>query len=125
MRALIAILPFVLALPAASAGPPGVPPAADQPKPYDDQVRPFLVRHCLECHGVEKPKGDLRLDRLSLDFADKASLERWRAVLRRVTAGEMPPKSKPRPPEKEVRALADWIRGQAQAAEAARRAAQG
>src|SRR5206468_2696223 len=32
---------------------------------YDDLVRPFLVRHCLECHGIEKPKGDIRLDRLS------------------------------------------------------------
>src|SRR5438034_4827829 len=122
MRALIAILPFVLALPAASAGPPGVPPAADQPKPYDDQVRPFLVRHCLECHGVEKPKGDLRLDQLALDFADPASRERWLTVRKRLQAGEMPPKSKPRPPEKEVKALSDWISAKAEAANAVRRA---
>src|SRR5437899_188721 len=36
---------------------------------YNEQIRPFLARHCLECHGTEKPKGDLRLDRLSPDFA--------------------------------------------------------
>jgi mono/diheme cytochrome c family protein len=112
----------VLAVSSAGAGNGEKGPDA---KRYDDQVRPFLNRHCLECHGAEKPKGDLRLDRLSPDFADDASRERWLAVLKRLKAGEMPPKSKPRPPEKEVQALTDWISGRAEATEAARRAAQG
>lgn len=60
----------LLGLPVAALGDDGRP--AEQ---YDKLVRPFLVRHCLECHGVEKPKGDLRLDRLSSDFADEASRE--------------------------------------------------
>src|SRR5437660_172954 len=68
---------------------------------YKDQVRPFLARHCLECHGGQKPKGDLRLDQLAADFAGAANREKWLAVLKRVKAGEMPPKSKPRPSEKE------------------------
>jgi mono/diheme cytochrome c family protein len=89
---------------------------------YDDQVRPFLARHCQECHGGEKPKGDFRLDRLTPDFADDAVRERWLAVRQRIQAGEMPPKAKPRPPEKDVQALADWIGKRAEAAEAARRA---
>src|SRR5262245_63679841 len=85
------------------ADPPAPPPATPDRKHYDEQVRPFLARHCLECHGTEKPKGDFRLDRLPPDFADEAARERWLAVLKRVRAGEMPPKSKPRPPEDEVR----------------------
>jgi hypothetical protein len=102
----------------------GQEPSRDAPdaKRYDDQVRPFLVRHCLECHGAEKPKGDLRLDRLSPDFADAASRERWQAVRKRLEAGEMPPKSQPRPPEKEARLLSEWIGRREDAAEAARRA---
>lgn len=88
---------------------------------FDEQIRPILARHCLECHGTDKPKGDFRLDKLAPDFADRAGRERWLTVLKRVQAGEMPPKGKPRPPEKEVKALADWIT----AREAARRAAQG
>lgn len=28
----------------------------------------FLEKHCAGCHGPEKQKGDLRLDRLSRDF---------------------------------------------------------
>jgi hypothetical protein len=86
------------------------------------QVRPFLARHCLGCHGGEKPKGNLRLDKLSEDFAQEATRERWLAVLEQVTSGTMPPKTKPRPPEREVRALSTWIRGKVAAAEAGRRA---
>jgi mono/diheme cytochrome c family protein len=94
--------------------------AADAPKA--DPFRPFLVQHCLECHGAVKPKGELRLDQLAADFANDASRERWLAVLKRVEAGEMPPKAKPKPPAKEMQALTAWIRTQAAAAEAARRA---
>jgi cytochrome c553 len=131
MRALTAVL-CALALLASSAASPPVPQAAATPgdrgphaKPSDDRVRPFLVRHCLECHGAEKPKGDLRLDRLAPDFADGASREQWLTVLKRLQAGEMPPKSKPRPPQHDVQALADWITRSAEAAEASRRTAHG
>ena len=68
-------------------------------KQYDDQIRPFLDRHCVECHGPERTKGKLRLDRLAPDFAGKANRDRWLTVLERVETGEMPPKEKPRPPE--------------------------
>jgi mono/diheme cytochrome c family protein len=96
----------------------GARPAAAPREPdstYHDQVRPFLARHCLGCHGAHKPKGDFRLDRLSAKLADRASRERWLAVLKRVEAGEMPPKSKPRPPATETQALTRWIRGQVEA----------
>src|SRR5262249_50890010 len=66
-----------------------------------------------------------RVDQLSGDFADQASRERWLAVSKRIKAGEMPPKAKPRPPEKESRALAGWISARTEAAESARRAVQG
>ncbi len=94
-------------------------------KQYDEQVRPFLVRHCLECHGMEKPKGNLRLDRLSEDFAIEANREQWLSVLKRIKAGEMPPKEKSRPPEKDVQALTDWLEVRVAASDAAARAAQG
>jgi Protein of unknown function (DUF1592)/Protein of unknown function (DUF1588)/Protein of unknown function (DUF1587)/Protein of unknown function (DUF1585)/Protein of unknown function (DUF1595)/Planctomycete cytochrome C len=89
--------------------------AADEPRPeakqYDEQVRPLLQKYCLDCHSGEKPKGDFRLDKLSADFADDATQKRWLSVLSRVKSGEMPPKGKPRPADKEVRALSDWIAG--------------
>ena len=29
---------------------------------FESKVRPLLVKHCYECHGVEKQKNDYRLD---------------------------------------------------------------
>ncbi len=92
---------------------------------FDGLVRPFFARYCLDCHGGEKPKGDLRLDQLAPDFVDEAGRERWRDVLERLDAGTMPPKAKPRPPERDVRALSDWITGRVAAANAERRVTQG
>lgn len=86
-----------------------------------DPHRDFLDAYCVKCHSGEKPKGDWRVEDLGADFADKSSRERWQSVLEKLEAGEMPPKSKPRPPEKEARALTGWITGQI----AARRAAEG
>jgi mono/diheme cytochrome c family protein len=104
----------------------GTSPAASGPdaRRYDEQVRPFLVRHCLECHGPEMTKGNLRLDKLAPDFDAQLSRDQWLTVLKRIKAGEMPPKAKPRPAGKDVESLAGWITAQAEAA-AARRAAQG
>jgi mono/diheme cytochrome c family protein len=111
-------LALVLTVPtaAAASGPPG--PSATA---YDDRIRPFLTRHCLDCHGPDRAKGGFRADRLTPDFTDPANRERWLAAAKRARAGEMPPKGRPRPAEQEARALADW----ADAAEAARRAVAG
>jgi len=92
---------------------------------YDEQIRPFLTRHCFECHSGEKPKGDLRLDQLASDFASEESRAKWLEVRERVESGAMPPKSQPRPGEADVKRVADWIGGRIEAAEAVQRAAQG
>ena len=114
----------LLSAAAVAAPPPTTGQTADA-KQFDDQFRPLLTRHCLACHSGDKPKGNLRLDRLSLDFADEAGRKNWLAVLKRVKAGEMPPKSKPRPPQQEIQALTDWLTSRVAVAAAAARAAQG
>ena len=98
---------------------------ADDAKTFDDQFRPLLARHCVECHRGDKPKGKLRLDNLTLDLADAATRKHWTAVVERLRAGEMPPKEKPRPPEKEVQALTDWLAPRVAVADDVARAAQG
>ncbi len=112
--------PLLLAAPAA----PAVAPAV-APKPEANHFRPFFDQHCVKCHSGDKPKGDWRIDELTLDFGNKASRDRWQAVLEKLEAGEMPPKSKPRPPEQEVKALSDWISARVAAADGERRGTQG
>lgn len=98
---------------------------ADDAKQFDDQFRPLLARHCVECHRGDKPKGNLRLDNLKLDLADAATRKHWSVVVARLRAGEMPPKEKPRPPEKDVQALTDWLAARVTAADSVARAVQG
>jgi hypothetical protein len=79
----------------------------------------------VKCHSGEKAKGDFRIDQLKPDFADEVTREHWLTIMDRVTAGEMPPKAKPRPSAKDIQALSTWINVNAQVALAARRTEQG
>ena len=90
-----------------------------------DQIRPFLTRYCLLCHQGDQPEGDLNLDRLADDFGDEAARQQWLRVAERVKAGEMPPNGEPRPVEAEAFEVCEWITGQLQTADSARRGAQG
>ena len=98
--------------------------AGPDSRAYDDQVRPFLDAHCVGCHGAVKPKGDFRIDQLAPNLDAATNRDRWLAVLKRVEAGEMPPTGKPRPPARDVAALAGWVTARADEA-AARRSAAG
>jgi hypothetical protein len=92
---------------------------------YETQVRPFLARYCLACHGLEKSKGELRLDALAPDFANRDHRKRWQRVRERIETGQMPPESKPAPPPDQAESLVRWIDGRVAAAEAAERASHG
>ncbi|HRJ08596.1 MAG TPA: DUF1592 domain-containing protein [Prosthecobacter sp.] len=68
-------------------------------------ARPFLDRHCMDCHDAEMKKGGLDLSALSTDGADAAALKKWVRVFDRVAAGEMPPPKKARPAAEETSAF--------------------
>ncbi len=55
-------------------------------------LTPFLKQHCMECHGAEKQKGDLRLDTLK-----PGDIATWQKILDQLAAGEMPPPKQPQP----------------------------
>src|SRR5689334_16795751 len=60
-------------------------------------VRTFFEDHCVKCHSGESPKGDLTFEPLLKDAAQGEG-KLWGSVLEKLETGEMPPKSKPRPP---------------------------
>jgi hypothetical protein len=76
---------------------------------FAETVRPFLESHCLECHGGEKPKGDLDLRQYqSLDLVIRDPRP-WATVLERLTAKEMPPKKAKQPSVEARRQVIEWI----------------
>jgi mono/diheme cytochrome c family protein len=83
----------------------------------------FLKAHCLRCHGPEKEKGDLRIDRLSRDFKLGADTHHWAEVMEQVNSGEMPPKKEKRPTQDEIAAFVTSLDGRIKEGRAARMAA--
>ena len=79
--------------------------AAD--KDFAAAVTPVLKAFCVGCHSGAKPKGSLRLDKLTADF-DKNE-ETWQSVLERLGNGTMPPKDNPRPTAAETQAVTTWL----------------
>jgi mono/diheme cytochrome c family protein len=87
----------------------GAPGAAQDPRPAAGldlaPLRPFLRKHCFECHAEGAHKGGLDFDALSADVADPDTQRRWVAVHDRVRSGEMPPGKAPRPSASETDAF--------------------
>ena len=78
---------------------------------FSTQVKPFLERYCVSCHGAKKPKGGLDLTRDVTVNAIAKNERQWELVLQRLQAQEMPPESAPRHPKAdESAAVVAWIR---------------
>lgn len=95
------------------------PPSARQPVDFDRDVKPIFVQHCLSCHGSDKQKGGLRLDRKAdaLKGGDSGPAivpgKLAESSLLRLVSGEdkdtvMPPKGE-RLSDKQVAVLRAWI----------------
>ena len=83
----------------------------------------FLVTHCVRCHGPEKEKGDLRIDRLSRDFRSGLDTQHWAEALDKLNSGEMPPKKEPQPTQAEIAAFVTKLDSLIKEGRAARMAA--
>ena len=95
--------------------------AAELPAP----VQTMIDDRCSACHNEEDKKGALDLTSLSYDPTDPKNFATWVKVFDRVAAGEMPPKPKPRPSEKELAAFTQSLSGSLTNADRARVAVEG
>ena len=78
---------------------------------FASTVRPFLERFCLECHGAERPKGQLDLSGFTDLRQVVQGIRRWGPVLEMLTSREMPPAKARQQPGDEARAqVVEWIR---------------
>jgi Protein of unknown function (DUF1592)/Protein of unknown function (DUF1588)/Protein of unknown function (DUF1585)/Protein of unknown function (DUF1587)/Protein of unknown function (DUF1595) len=87
-------------------------PVAIAPHPADPaSVRATLNKYCVMCHNAKLKSGSVALDSLDtkgigLDAAT------WERVLRKLTAGEMPPPKMPRPDAATYSTTTSWLRGE-------------
>ncbi|MCH2205772.1 MAG: DUF1588 domain-containing protein [Lentisphaerales bacterium] len=66
------------------------------------QLKPFIEKHCISCHGQDKQKGDFSFEDLSFSIKTNMQAQAWQDVLDTLNAGEMPPKKKKQPALKEL-----------------------
>ena len=85
-----------------------------------ESVKRFLSKHCYDCHGAKKQKGDLRLDTLAVDFNSGTIAQTWVEVMDTLNLGEMPPEDRPRPDAASQGRVVRWIAAQLRDATARR-----
>ena len=73
------------------------------------KLNPFLEKHCYECHGAKKQKGEIRLDTLGKDLSKVQNLEIWQGMLDQLNLGEMPPQKQPQPTSAETKFAIDLL----------------
>lgn len=88
-----------------------------------EPLEDFLQRHCIQCHGPQKEKGDVRIDQFSRDFGLGADAHRWGEVLEKVNSGVMPPQNEPQPTQQEIAAFLTSLDAKLKEGRAARMAA--
>src|SRR6185503_15427525 len=91
----------------------------------ETQLRRYLNVHCVECHGEEVRKRDLRLDALPRDLAKAESFAAWVKVHDKIESGEMPPAKRERPPKEDSAAVLRLLKKDLRKADLARRQGEG
>ena len=76
---------------------------------FRQNVKPLLQKYCVDCHGPDKQKGDMRLDTIDPDVVGGTSFDQWEDVREAFNSGEMPPKEKPQPTDAERDLMTRWM----------------
>jgi hypothetical protein len=107
------------------ASTPGVVPKANVAV-FKESLAPMLKKSCLACHGPEKAKGRLRIDKLNPDLLTGPDVERWREVFNALSKSEMPPEDEPDHAlaDADRGRLVDWLSAELNAASVVRRNSQ-
>lgn len=77
----------------------------------------YFQHHCHQCHDADSKQGGLDLTALKLDDSSSENFARWVRIHDRIQAGEMPPKSEPRPPESATTEVLRLLKADLMAAE--------
>jgi len=75
---------------------------------FEQQIKPFLAKNCMNCHNADNQTAGVRLDQLDANLDDR-HLKLWEAIRHRVGDGSMPPKGMPQPAAAERQQVAEWI----------------
>src|SRR5580698_10431662 len=114
----IRLAPAILMLVGGAMASAATPPPVVDKAGFDAKVKPILANICSQCHNPDLMSGDVNLEPY-LDpatvFTDRAA---WEKITHKISAGEMPPAGIPRPPQDQLTALVNFIKGEFDKADA-------
>ena len=73
-------------------------------------IVPFVEKHCVDCHGEKKQKGDLSLHLFKDEAAILKGRKTWNRVLEQLATGEMPPSKRPKPAFNEAERFTEAVK---------------
>ncbi len=76
---------------------------------FTKSIQPFFAKNCFACHSSKLSSGGLNFEAYgsaALFFQDRDEAEK---ILKKLQAGEMPPRALPRPNPDELKAVTTWI----------------
>ena len=76
---------------------------------FTDEVRPFLQRFCIDCHGADVQEADFRIDKVVGLGTATSEIERWENVFEMVSIGDMPPPGARQPTAEERTQFVDVL----------------
>ena len=76
---------------------------------YTQQILPTLKQYCGDCHWGDGAEADFNLEAYATLDQLLNGRKKWKKVVVRVAAKEMPPKEDPPLPDDQHRALLDWV----------------
>ena len=75
---------------------------------FASDVRPFMDRWCISCHGERKPKAGLNLAIFSPTITSKDDIDCVTKIRDHLRGGTMPPPKRRRPPRNDVSLVVSW-----------------
>ncbi|QDU98911.1 DUF1588 domain-containing protein [Lignipirellula cremea] len=76
---------------------------------FETVVKPFLMQHCADCHSGDEPKARFDPGKLTPDFSQDETANRWIEVMHRLQFGEMPPPEEAQPDPIAKANVISWI----------------
>jgi mono/diheme cytochrome c family protein len=75
------------------------------------EVKSFLEKHCVQCHGADSPEGNLDLTSIEFALNDRSVYQKWLLIHDRIEKGEMPPREAEQPSKEGRAAMVSMLAG--------------
>ncbi len=75
------------------------------------KLEAFLKDYCIDCHGPDRQKGQVRFDEAEWVIDNIDTAQRWQDVLDQLNGGDMPPEEETQPTSEELASVLDALTG--------------